>query len=96
MIECKTLYNFHIPHTAFPNATRSQLKQQQKKHTQKGPCYQDRNRDVATLSLKPIAYDKPIDPSEMPRISKCTDTMMDDTNVPTKDDKYPWLELDDK
>ena len=26
----------------------------------------------ATLSPKPIAYDKPIDPSEMPRISTCT------------------------
>ena len=43
----------------------------------------------ATLSPKPIAYDKPIHPSEMPRISKCTDMITDDTNVPTKDDKYP-------
>ena len=42
-----------------------------------------------TLSPKPLAYDKPIDPSEMPRISACTDTMTDDTNVSTKDDKYP-------
>ena len=49
-----------------------------------------------TLSPKPLAYDKPIDPSEMPRISKCTDTITDDTNVPTKDDKYPWLDPDDK
>ena len=45
----------------------------------------------ATLSPKPLAYDKPIHPSEMPRISTCTDTITDDTNIPTKDDKYPWL-----
>ena len=30
-IEHRTLYGLHVPHTAFPNATRSQLKQQQKK-----------------------------------------------------------------
>ena len=50
----------------------------------------------ATLSPKPLAYDNPIDPSEMPRIWTCTDTITDDTNVPTKDDKYPWLDPDDK
>ena len=32
----------------------------------------------------------------MPRISTCTDTITDDTNVPTKDDKYPWLDPYDK
>ena len=32
----------------------------------------------------------------MPRISTCTDTITDDTNIPTKDDKYPWLDPDDK
>ena len=32
----------------------------------------------------------------MPRISTCTDMITDDTNVPTKDDKYPWLNPDDK
>ena len=32
----------------------------------------------------------------MPRISTCTDTITDDTNVPTKDDNYPWLDPDDK
>ena len=32
----------------------------------------------------------------MPRISTCTDTITDDTNVLTKDDKYPWLNPDDK
>ena len=50
----------------------------------------------ATLSLKPIAYDKPIDPSEMPRISTCTEMTTKDTNIPTQDDKYPWLDPDDK
>ena len=48
------------------------------------------------MSLKPLAYDKPIDPLEMPGISTCTDTITDDTNVPTKDDKYPRLDPDDK
>ena len=44
----------------------------------------------ATLSPKPIAYDKPIDPST------CTKMTTEDTNVPTQDDKYPWLDPDDK
>ena len=50
----------------------------------------------ATFSLKLLAYDKPIHPSEMPRISTCTDMITDDTNIPTKDNKYPWLDPDDK
>ena len=50
----------------------------------------------STLSPKPLAYDKPIDPSKMPRILTCTDTITDDTNVPTKDGKYLWLGPDDK
>ena len=50
----------------------------------------------ATLSPKPIAYDKPIDPSEMPCISTCTEMTTEDTNVPTQDNKYPWLDPDDK
>ena len=50
----------------------------------------------ATLSPKLIAYDKPINPSEMPRISTCTKITMEDTNVPTQDDKYPWLDPIDK
>ena len=45
----------------------------------------------ATLSPNPIAYDKPIHPLEMPRISTCTNTITDDTNVPTKDDNTPGL-----
>ena len=49
-----------------------------------------------TLSTKLIAYDKPIDPAEMPCISTCTKMTIEDTNVPTQDDKYPWLDPDDK
>ena len=43
-----------------------------------------------------VAYDKPIDPAEMPHISTCTKMTTEDTNVPTQDDKYPWLDPDDK
>ena len=50
----------------------------------------------ATLSPRLIAYDKPIDPSEIPCISTCTEMTTEDTNVPKKDDKYPWLDPDDK
>ena len=50
----------------------------------------------AMLSPKPIAYDKPIDPTEMPHISTCTEMTTEDMNVPTQDDKYPWLDPDDK
>ena len=50
----------------------------------------------ATLSPKPIAYDKLNNPSEIPHISTCTELTTKDTNVPTQDDKYPWLDFDDK
>ena len=50
---------------------------------------------LATLNPKPLAYDKPIHPSEMSRILTCTDTITD-ANDPIKDDKYPWLDQDDK
>ena len=46
----------------------------------------------ATLSPTPLAYDKPIHPTEMPRITTYIDLSVDDTNKPTSDDKYPWLE----
>ena len=55
----------------------------------------DRVKPV-TLSPKLIEYDKPIDPAEMPHISTCTEMTTEDTNVPTQDDKYPWLDPDDK
>ena len=51
---------------------------------------------LATLSPKPITYDKPIDPTEMPHISTCTEMTTEDMNIPTQDDKYLWLDLDDK
>ena len=50
----------------------------------------------ATHSPKPIAYDKLIDPAEMPHISTCTEMTTKDMNVPTQDDKYPCLDPDDK
>ena len=46
----------------------------------------------ATLSPKPLAYDKPIDLTEMPHISTCTEMTTEDTNVPTQDEIYPWLD----
>ena len=49
----------------------------------------------ATLSPSPLAYEKPIHPTEMPRITTCTELPVDDTNKPTPDDKYPWLDPDD-
>ena len=49
----------------------------------------------AMLSPTPLAYDKPIHPTEMPRITTCTELSVDNTNKPTSDDKYPWLESDD-
>ena len=49
----------------------------------------------ATLSPTPLAYEKPIHPTEMPCITTCTELSVDDTNKSTSDDKYPWLESDD-
>ena len=49
----------------------------------------------ATLSLTPLAYEKPIHPTEMPHITTCTELPVDDTNKSTLDDKYPWLGPDD-
>ena len=49
----------------------------------------------ATLSQSPLAYEKPIHPTEMPRITTCTELPVDNTNKPTSDDKYPWLDPDD-
>ena len=48
----------------------------------------------ATLSPTPLAYQKPIHPTEMPRIMTCTELPVDDTNKSTSDDKYPWLDKD--
>ena len=49
----------------------------------------------ATLSPSPLAYEKPIHPTEMPRITTCTELPADDTNKSTSVDKYPWLDPDD-
>ena len=47
---------------------------------------------VTPVTLSP----KPIDPAEMPHISTCMEMTTEYTNVPTQDDKYPWLDPDDK
>ena len=49
----------------------------------------------ATLSPTPLAYEKPIHPTEMLHITTCTELPVDDTNKSTSDNKYPWLESDD-
>ena len=49
----------------------------------------------ATLSPTPLAYEKPIHPTEMPRITTCTELPVDNMNKSTSDDKYPWLDPDD-
>ena len=49
----------------------------------------------ATLSPSPLAYEKPIHPTEMPRITTRTEIPIDDINKSTPDDKYPWLDPDD-
>ena len=48
----------------------------------------------ATLSPTPLAYEKPIHPTEMPCITTCTELPVDNTNKSTLDDKYPWLDPD--
>ena len=49
----------------------------------------------ATLSPSPLAYEKPIHPTEMPCITTCTEMPIHDTNKSTPDDKYPWLDPED-
>ena len=49
----------------------------------------------ATLSPSPLAHEKLIHPTEMPRITTCTEMSVNDTNKSTPDDKYPWLDPDD-
>ena len=49
----------------------------------------------ATLSPLPLAYEKPIHPTEMPRITTYTELPADDMNKSTPDDKYPWIDPDD-
>ena len=49
----------------------------------------------ATLSPTPLAYVKPIHPTEMPHITTCTELPVDDRNISTSDDEYPGLDPDD-
>ena len=63
------------------------------KHFPIDQYFHDR-KTPATLSPTPMAYDKPIHPTEMQHITTCKELLPDDTNKPTSDDKYPWLESD--
>ena len=65
------------------------------KHFPIGQYLHDRVTPM-TLGPKLVAYDKPIDPAEMPHISASSEMTTEETNVPTQDDKYPWLDPDDK
>ena len=58
------------------------------KHFPIDQCLHDR-MTPATLSPKPLAYEKPNHPTETPQIMTCTELPVDDTNKPTSDDKYP-------
>ena len=49
----------------------------------------------ATLSPMPLAYEKPIHPTQMSCITTHTELLEDDTNKSTSDNKYPWLEADE-
>ena len=49
----------------------------------------------ATLSPSSLAYEKPIHPAEMPRITTHTELPVDNSNKSTPDEKYPWLDPDD-
>ena len=50
----------------------------------------------ATLIPTPLASDKPIHPTEMPHFATYTEVPINNTNKSTPDDKYPWLDPDDK
>ena len=50
---------------------------------------------VAHITQTPLAYERPIHPTEMPHITTHTELPVDDTNKSTSDDKYPWLDSED-
>ena len=88
---------FHYSHeiTYFDARSKGLVQINNCKHFQIDQYLHDRVTPV-TLSPKPLAYDKPIDSPEMPHISTCTEMTTEDMNIPTQDDKYPWLDPDDK
>ena len=49
----------------------------------------------ATPSPSSLAYEKPIHPAKMSRMTTHIELPIDDTNKSTPDDKYPWLDPDD-
>ena len=90
--ECTIAFQYSQEITYLNARSKSLVQINYSKHFQIDQYLHDRVTP-ATLSPKLIAYNKPIDPSEMPRISTCTEMTTEDTNVPTQDDKYPWLRL---
>ena len=89
--DCTIEFQYGEKVTYFDARSKSLVQINNSKHFQIDQYLHDRVRP-ATLSPKPITYDKPIDPAKMPRISTCTEMTTEDTNVPTQDDKYPWLD----
>ena len=93
--DCTIEFQYGQEITYFDTRSKGLVQINNSKHFPINQCLHDRVTS-ATLSPKPIAYDKPIDLTEMPHISTCTEMTTKDTNVPTQDDKYPWLDTDDK
>ena len=93
--DCTTEFQYSQEIAYFNARSKGLIQINNSKHC---PIYQYLHDRVtpATLSPKAIAYDKPIDPSEMPHISTCTEMTTEVTNVPTQDNKYPWLDPNDK
>ena len=93
--DCTTKFQHGQEVTYFDARSKGLVKINNSKHFPIDQYLHDRVTP-ATLSPKLIAYDKPIDPAEMPHISTCTEMTTEDMNIPTQDDKYPWLGPDDK
>ena len=93
--DCTISFQYSQEITYFDARSRGLVQINNLKHFPIDQYLHDRVTPV-TLSPKPIAYDKPTDPTEMPHISTCTEMTTEDTNVPTQDNKYLWLDPDDK
>ena len=93
--DCTTEFQYGQEIAYFDARSKSLVQINNSKHFPIDQYLHDR-ATPATFSHKPIAYDKPIDPTEMPRISTCTEMTTEDTNIPTQDNKYLWLDSNDK
>ena len=93
--DCTTEFQYSQEIAYFNARSKGLVQINNSKHFPINQYLHDRVTPV-TLSPRLIAYEKPIDPTEMPRISTCTEMTTEDTNIPTQDDKCPWLDSDDK